>query len=157
MQFSSCVSSSGFPWFEPMLARRLRRARLSKDQFIWSELLPAPFRSRETVSRLSYYAIHAATAHRPLSGRVMHFQFAQYLDLARCNRSASRHERNRTSLSTVILTYRRWIWPFAHGAQQPCPRSRGQDNTISARWNVRVTLFYLGSIGALQNTHRSMR
>ena len=22
-QFSSCVSSSGFPWFEPMLARRL--------------------------------------------------------------------------------------------------------------------------------------
>ena len=62
----------------------------------------------------------------------MHFQFAQYLDLARCNRSASRHERNRTSLSTVILTYRRWIWPFAHGAQQRCPRSRGQDNTISA-------------------------
>ena len=95
--------------------------------------LPAPFRSRETVSRLSYYAIHAATADRPLSGRVMHFQFAQYLDLARCNRSASRHERNRTSLSTVILTYRRWIWPFAHGAQQRCPRSRGQDNTISAR------------------------
>ena len=63
----------------------------------------------------------------------MHFQFAQYLDLARCNRSASRHERNRTSLSTVILTYRRWIWPFAHGALQRCPRSRGQDNTISAR------------------------
>jgi len=62
----------------------------------------------------------------------MHFQFAQYLDLARCNRSASRHERNRTSLS-VILTYRRCIWPFAHGAQQRCPRSRGQNNTISAR------------------------
>jgi len=68
-----------------------------------------------------------------LSGRVMHFQFAQYLDLARCNRSAPRHERNCTSLSTVILTYRRWIWPFVHGAQQRCHRSRGQDNTISAR------------------------
>ena len=63
----------------------------------------------------------------------MHFQFAQYLDLARCNRSAPRHERNRTSLSTVISTYRRWIWPFTHGAQQRCHRSRGQDNTISAR------------------------
>jgi len=63
----------------------------------------------------------------------MYLQFAQYLDLARCNRSASLHQRNRTSLSTVILTYRRWIWPFAHGAQQRCHRSRGQDNTISAR------------------------
>jgi len=63
----------------------------------------------------------------------MHFQFAQYLDLARCNRSASRHERNRTSLSTVILTYRRWMWPFAHGAQQRCHRLRRQDNTISTR------------------------
>ena len=109
-----------------------RRARLSKDQFIWSEHLPALFLSWETVSRLSYYAIHAATADRPLSGRIMHFQFAHYLDLARCNRSASQHERNRTSLSTVI-TVQRWMWPFAHGAQQRCHRSRRQDNTISAR------------------------
>ena len=58
----------------------------------------------------------------------MHFQFAQYLDLAR----SSRHERNRTSLSTVILTYRRCIGLFAHGAHQHCHRSRVQDNTISA-------------------------
>jgi len=119
------------------------------DQFSWLRDFPAspfrgretvsenrltcPFRGRETVSRLSYYTIHATTANRPLSGRAMHFQFAQYLDLARFNRSASWHERNRTSLSTVILNYRRWMWPFAHGAQQRCHRSRRQDSTTSAR------------------------
>jgi len=63
----------------------------------------------------------------------MHFQFAQYLDLARCNRSALQHDRNRTSLSTVILTYRKWMWPFAQGAQQRCNQSRRQDNKISVR------------------------
>jgi len=61
------------------------------------------------------------------------FQFAQYLDLAHFNRSTSRNERNCTSLSTVILTYRRWMWPFAHGAQQRYRQSGRQNNTIGAR------------------------
>jgi len=33
----------------------------------------------------SYYAIDAVTANRPLSGREMHLQFVQYLDLAHCD------------------------------------------------------------------------
>ena len=100
-------------------------------------VLPAPFdcltcsfRGRETGLRLSCcHAIHAATAHRSLSGLVMHFQCVQSLDLAHCDCS-SRHERNRTSLSTVILTYRRWMWPFAHGAQRSQHHSRWQNNAI---------------------------
>jgi len=63
----------------------------------------------------------------------MHFQLVRYLKLAHCSYS-SRNERNRTSLPTMILTYRRWIWPFAHGVQRRChPSSRRQRNTISAR------------------------
>ena len=94
--------------------------------------LTCPFRGRETVSRLSYYAIHAATASCSLSGRVMHFQFWQYFDLAHCNCS-SQNEINRTSLMTVISTYRKWMWPFAHGAQRRCHQSRRHNNTIGAR------------------------
>jgi len=64
---------------------------------------------------------------------VMHFQLVQYLELAHRDYS-SRNKRNRTSLLTMILTYWRWIWPFAHGAQRRRhPSSRRQSNTIVDR------------------------
>ena len=169
-------SAQVFPGYEPCACPPFNGARASDvDQFSWSGHFPAspfrgretvsenrltyPFRGRETVSRLSYYAIHAAAAYCPLSGRVMHFQFAQYLDLARCNRSVSQLERNRTSLSTMILTYRKWLWLFPTALSNVVTdRGDGIIQSVPVTvWNVPVTLFSLGSIGALQSIQVSMR
>ena len=67
----------------------------------------------------------------------MHFQFVPYLELAHCNCS-SRNERNHTSVSTVYLTYRRWMWPFAHGAQRRCHPSPQRQNNAAVTIGSRV-------------------
>jgi len=69
---------------------------------------------------------------RPLSGRVMHLQLVQYLELAHCSYS-SRNKRNCTSLPTMILFYQKRISLLPMSLRRCHPSSRRQRNMINAR------------------------
>jgi len=100
---------------------------------------------------------YAVNADRSLSGRFCIFPLlAPHLESTHCDCS-SWFERNCTFLSTVFSAYTmKEIWHLTHSDQQRCcPLYWRQRNTASGR--IDLTRHPLRRIGALKNTHRSMR
>jgi len=158
-----------------MLARCFTARKPQNDQFTWSRnsipyapcgpdglfheaFLPAPFRSRETVSHLSYYAILLRRyGSCSLSGRFCHlFLLANTLIwhtvIAHCYSSKTAHSRRTCFQPTQWKRYGSWSTAFSNVAVL---YAGGKEIQLGVVWNVRVAPSCLGGTGALKNTHVS--
>ena len=119
--------TTSLPGWETLFYVLLGARRLFQETFSL-----APFRSRETVSHLSYYAFFLRwySSDSSLGHFCIFFLLAQYLDLTHCDCSLSLKKKC-TFPSSMFSTYTmEEIWQLAHGAQQRCyPLYRWQRNT----------------------------